>query len=389
MSISVKLKTKDEETGAKVIDVKISSSQSFKSPTRSLTSTEHNYKVAVIDKIVSSAGLGQGPSTAFENEIFQVSKQFNLEQLHRYLKLNGTFNNAKKNIVALKNAYVNKFIIFYPQFTKKMLFDEKQHIGIENLKTLVDLQTIGCQLENITIPESNPNQNFNNFKKDLTFLSNRAETYGCKNLIPYLDMGMGGNDSELFANKYNYLIDSGYPIIGVAYRSINQHYPNFRYLQERADDVLIVGSDVGRYWQSNWTTAQLHIPNFFGIDVTSLGSKASPGIERKPIDEIKRFDKDSLGIIKLGEHESIFGEHLNCNCPVCTGKTLSEFKTQYSVDSNGGTDTSILDKFCKLHEVYSSTDEFNNERKFIEENDTRTYINNHEYLSAFFNKNKF
>jgi len=79
MSISVKSKIKDEDTGARIVKVRLSSSKSFETPSRSITSTEHNYKVATIDKIVSSTGLGQGPSTTFENEIVQISKQSNLE----------------------------------------------------------------------------------------------------------------------------------------------------------------------------------------------------------------------------------------------------------------------------------------------------------------------
>jgi hypothetical protein len=389
MSISIKSKVKDEDTGARIVKVRLSSSKSFETPTRSITSTEHNYKVATIDKIVSSAGLGQGPSTTFENEIVQISKQSNLEQLHRFLKRNGTFNNAKKDIVAMKNAYSDKFIIFYPQFTKKMLYEQKQSIGIENLKTLVDLQTNACQLDNITLPESNPNQSFEKFKNDLSSLSKRALAYGGKEIIPYLDMGMGNTDSELFAKKYDYLIDSGYPIIGTVYRSYNQNYPNFRYLQDKDDDVLIICSGVGRYWQSNWTTAQLHIPNFWGIDITSLDSRSVPvSIDEKPVNDIKRFDKESLGIIKLQDHEDIYGDNLNCNCPVCSGKDLDGFKTGYSIDSDGKIDTTLLDKFCKLHEVYASTNEFDNERKFIEQSDSRTYINSHKYLSDFFDKNR-
>lgn len=395
MSIDVKSKTKDEATGARIVRVKLSSSNSFETPTRSATSTEHNYKIQVIDKIASSCGLGQGPTTSFENEIFQISKLHDIGQLQRFLKKNGTFNNAKKEVVAKKKAYDDKFVIYYPAFSKKMFYEENRQLGIENLTTLIDFQVTACNLDNISIPESYPNQSFDDFKKDLQILSKRAVGHGGKQIIPYLDMGM---KRELLIEKYRYLIDSGYPIIGTVYRSLNQHYPNFRYLQGRDDDVLIISSGVNRYWQSNWTTAYIHVPNFWGIDVTSLDSRPAPPEkdeygnylprEQKPLDDIKRFDQNSLGIIKLKDHEDNYGTDLNCTCAVCNGKNLDEFKSEYCIDAKGNIDTNILDNFCKLHETYASTSEFDNERKFIKQNDSKTYIDYHQFLNECIKKNK-
>ncbi len=395
MSIDVKSKIKDEATGARIVRVKLSSSKSFETPTRSATSTEHNYRIQAIDKIVSSSGLGQGPSTSFENEIFQVSKIHDIEQLQRFLKKNGTFNSAKKEVVAKKKAYEDKLVVYYPAFSGKMFYKENKQLGIQNLTTLIDFQVTGCNLDNISVPESHPNQNFDDFKKDLQILSKRALGHGGKQIIPYLDMGM---EHELFIEKYRYLIDSGYPIIGTVYRSLNEHYPNFRYLQERDDDILIICSGVDRYWRSNWTTAYLHVPNFWGIDVTSLESKPAPPKKdkfgnylpkvQKPIDDIKRFDQSSLGIITLQAHEHSYGTALNCPCAVCNGKNLDEFKLEYSIDAKGNIDTDILDNFCKLHETYASTSEFNNEREFIRQNDSKTYIDYHQFLDDCIKKNK-
>lgn len=385
MSISAKLKFKDDDTGARIVKTRISSSTSFLTPSRMITSTEHNYKADVADLIVSQLGMGQGPSTAFENEIFQISKQFDFNKLARYLKHNGTFNNSRKDIVAKKNAYEDKFLLFYPKFTKKMLYDEGRFIGMENLKTIIDLQT-ESGLENVTIPESNPNQNFELFKDDLKSLSTRAFSRGAQQIIPYLDMGMGDqNNSDLFARKYEYLIDCGYPIIGMVFRGINQNYPNYRFLEERDDDVLRVCSGVGRFWRSNWTTSQLHIPNLWGLDACSLDSQTVPvSLEPKEIDDIKRFDKESIGILKLKDHQERYGDNLNCDCPVCQGKTHSDFVDEYSMDINGSINADQLDKVCKLHETYASTNEFENEMRFIRQNDLRTYITSHEYLSDFY-----
>lgn len=389
MSISVKLKFKDENTGARIVKTRISSSKSFLTPTRTITSTEHNYKVDVANAIVSSAGLGQGPSTAFENDIFQISKQLNPDTLSRYLKHNGTFNNSRKDIVAKKNAYEDKFIIFYPKFTKKMLFDDKVHIGMDNLKTIIDLQ-VESGLEYVTIPESNPNQNFEAFKSDLEGLSKRAFSRGAKQVIPYLDMGMGTKEnSDIFTKKYDYLIDCGFPIIGTVFRSIAQNYPNFRYLEQSDDDVLRVCSGVSRFWQSNWTTSQLHIPNLWGLDVCSLDSQPVPGgIEHKNVADIKRFDKETLGILKLKDHNDNYGDELNCTCPICQGKTYDDFIEEYVTDSEGVINTNQLDKICKLHETYASTKEFENERSFIKQSDSLAYIDSHEHLSTFYNKSK-
>lgn len=389
MSISVKSVTKNEDTGARIVKVKTSSSKCFKTPTRSATSTEHNYKIETINSIISEAGLGQGVPTSFDNDIFQISKSFKMEQLHKLLKRNGSFKSSKKDIVSKKNAYSDKFTIFYPHFNKKMLFDEKQYIGTENLKTIIDLQT-AAGLENVSIPESNPNQNLEIFINDLNSLSNRALANGAKEIIPYLDLGMGEHDSELFSNKYNYLIDAGFNVIGTVYRSYSENYPNFRYLEERDDDVLIYCSGVDRFWRGNWITSQIHTPNFNGIDVTALLSLPTPRgeKEKKSIEEIKRFDKNSLGVITLKDHLDLYGEDLNCNCPVCSNKSLPDIKNIYSVNQKGELDPSYLDKICKLHELYASTKEFENERKYIKDDESKAYIESHNYLKAYLSKVK-
>jgi len=315
-----------------------------------------------------------------------------MEQLHKLLKKNGSFKDSKKDIVSKKNAYSDKFTIFYPHFNKKILFDEKQYIGIENLKTIIDLQT-AAGLENISIPESNPNQNLESFIADLKSLSNRALASGAKEIVPYLDLGMGEHDSELFSKKYNYLIDAGFSIIGTVYRSYNENYPNFRYLEERDDDVLIYCSGVDRLWRGNWTTSQIHTPNFSGIDVAALLSMPAPPNKKpddkeKTIDEVKRFDKDMLGVIKLKDHLALHGEDLNCDCPICSNKSLADIMEKYSINQKGGFEPSYLDKICKLHELYASTKEFENERKYIKGNDSKTYVDSHDYLKAYLSKVK-
>lgn len=390
MTIHVSSKVKDENTGARVVQVRLSSSNSFETPTRSLTSTEHNYQVETMDKIVSSLGLGQGPSIAFENQIVQASKNHDLPQLQRFLKQNGVFHQAQRSVTGLVNAYPNKFIIYYPAFTAKMLYEENNVIGVENLKTLVDFQ-VNCNLKNVSIPESHPNQSFEHFQQDLNALSKRAFAYGADIVIPYLDMGM---ENDLFEVKYEHLIDCGFPIIGAAYRKYSEHYPNYRFLQQRDDDVLLVCSGVDRYWRSNYTTSFMHVPNFWGFDITSLYARSAPpkmdkfgNVIRKSIDEVKRFNADCLGLVTLSSHEKMYGTGLRCECPVCQGKDITQFKQEFSVDSKGNRGSHILDKFCKVHEIYASTSEFTNERQYIKQNDSKAYIDSHEFLKVFFDSN--
>lgn len=384
MSIKVKQLTKDYDAGARIVDVRISSSKSFKTPNRSLTSTEHNYR----NKAVLTSGLGLGKSISFENEIMQISKQHDIPQLRKFLKKNGTLKNARKDVLSKVNSYSDKLTLYYPRFNKTIpvadgtgkIKNERMTIGIENLRTLVDFQIL-CELENISILESNPNQKFDVFLNDFKSLSKRAFSYGTKNIVPFLDLEM---DNELFKLKYEYFIDSGTPIIGLINRSFISNYPNYRYLQNREDDVLLYCAGVDRYWRSNWTTAYMHLPQYFGIDVVGLESKSpNQPIPEKPIEKIKRFDSETLGIIQLDEQQSRYDENLNCNCPVCSGKTLNQFIEEYS---NGYTDSTLLDKYCKLHETYSSREEFNDERKFIQESDSLSYINEKEYLVPAYSK---
>lgn len=392
MSIEVKSIIKDDDSGARVLRVKLSSSVSFETPTRTITSTEHRYQGSTIDKIKGSYGLGQGPDITFKNPIVQTSKEHTIPQLERFLKMNGTFDRAKKDVVSISNAYPDKFVIYYPSFTKKMFYIENQKIGIENLKTIIDFQIINCQIANVSIPESHPNQSFDDFKRDLNNLSKRAEAYGSREIIPYLDLGM---DNDLFQQKYGYIIDSGYPVLGLAYRNVTENYPNFRQLQDSDDDILRICSGVDRYWRSDWTTSFMHLPNFWGMDIVSVDSRAAvPKLDPegkpipiiKPIEKVKLFDKDQLGLLQLSEHEKIYHNDLNCNCPVCSGKTLDQFISEYSTDDAGNTSSHILDKFCKVHEIYASYGEFDNEKEYLKQSDSESYIKEHAYLNSYFEK---
>ncbi len=364
----VKIINKDESTGIRTIKVKTSQS-SFTTPSRTLTSTEHNYRTGAI---LPDVGLGSGISISFENPTFEITKQHTIEQMEKFTKKNGALHNAQRDVKAKLNCYEDKFRIYYPRFNKGTKIDFK------HLRTLIDFQTIFCEMDTVSILEQHPDQNVDSFSKDLNFLSQQAYAQEAKTVIPYIDFAM---DNNLFIRKYRLLKDMGFKVIGFTNRSLKTYYPNYRFIREQNDDIWLHCSGINRYWQSNWTTSQIHMLQLFGLDTFSLESKCAICPKPKPIEEIKRFDSNTMGIISIEDFRKRYHNDLNCNCPVCVNKKLNDYISEYSIDRTGVENTNLLDKYCKLHETYCSEKEFTKSQRFIKNNEGKHYIESKEYLN--------
>jgi hypothetical protein len=346
-----------DEYGARVTEIKTDKG-TFQTPDRVVTSTESNYKkrVRILDD-------------PYENPVFEVIGHFTLENLEALHMKNGPFAHRKTDFSAHVRGYEEMITKFYPQMKK----DTK--LSPTDIRTLADLQRY-CGFDLITIPDLAINSKVEEFEKHITSLAeNFILVYSNAEPIPYVDMAM---DEELFKKKVNAIWDNRgiFKVMGVIFRSPPQHYANYSYLYEKNDrDIWIHASGVNRYYPRNWTTAQMHIPQIYGIDTCSILSQKL-GIEPppKPLEKIKRYDPKTLGIIEIEKHRGRYGTELDCDCPVCSGKTLDEFINEYRVNHRGEEDISLLDTWCKIHEAFTSPKEFEIGRIAIKENRFKEYI---------------
>lgn len=352
-----------DEYAARVTEIKTTKG-TIQTPTRVVTSTESNYKkrVRILDD-------------PYENPVFEVIGHFSQENLEALHQRNGPFARRRTDFSAHVRGYEEMITKFYPQMKRET------KLSPTDARTLADLQRY-CGFDLITIPDLAINSKAEDFEKHITKLAeNFVLAYSDAEPIPYVDMAM---NEELFKKKVDKIWDNNgiFKVMGVIFRSPPQHYANFTYLYEKMDrDIWIHASGVNRYYPKNWTTAQMHIPQLYGIDTCSILSQKL-GIEPppKPLEKIKRFDSKTLGIIEIREHLGRYKTELDCNCPVCTGKTLDDFIGKYSLDHKGETDLSLMDTWCKIHEVFKSYQEFEIGREAIEENRFGEYISKKEHI---------
>lgn len=360
----VRVKHQDEY-GPRMIEVK-TDKINFETPERTVTSTEGNYKkkVRTLDE-------------PFLHPIFEAIAHFTEDNLIELHTRNGPFATRKTVLGAYVRAYGDVDVItkFYPQMKKN------SSASVIDARTLADLQRY-CEFDMITIPDLSPNSPVDELEKHITKMHKKfIEPYTNAEPIPYVDMAM---DEDLFKEKVDMIWDNNgtFKVMGIIFRSPPQYMANYMYLQKKNDrDIWIHASGVNRYYPKNWTTSQMHIPQLYGIDTASILSQRI-GIEPppKPVEKIKRFDHNSLGLIEIRNHREKYGNELNCNCPVCENKNLDDIIREYTVNHKGEVEIPLLDTWCKLHEAFTSPNEFKIGRKAIKNNEFEDYIKSKEHV---------
>jgi len=354
-----------DEYGPRIVEVKTDKGN-YKTPDRALTSTEGNYKkkVRVLDE-------------PFFNPIFEAIAHFTEDGLNELHTRNGPFARRKTVLSSYVRAYGDSDVItkFYPQMKKD------SSLSVTDTRVLADLQRY-CEFDLITIPDLSPNSPVDKYERHILQMSEKfISPYTNAEPIPYVDMAM---DEELFKKKVDMIWDNSgtFKVMGVIFRSPLQHMANYMYLQKKNDrDIWIHASGVNRYYPKNWTTSQIHIPQLYGIDTVSILSQRI-GLEPppKPINKIKRYDPNSLGLIEIKKHRELYGNGLNCDCPVCENKSLDDIVKEYTVNHTGKKDVTLLDTWCKLHEAFTSPKEFEKGREMIKSNEFEEYIKSKEYI---------
>jgi len=352
-----------DDFGARTLEVR-TDKITFSTPSRAVTSTEANYKKRV-----------RTLDDPYENPVFEVISHFTPERIKLLYTKNGVFGQRKSVISSYVRGFEDVITKFFPQMRKEYSLNK------DDIFTFLDLQRY-CDLDLISIPDYSPNSDPGKYEDLITKASeNFIFNYTNAEPIPYVDMA---SEPEIFQKKVDMILDhSGiFKVMGVIYRSPLQYYPNFKYLRDKAEnDIWIHASGVPRYYGGNWTTSQIHIPQIYSIDTYSLRSQMM-GVEPpiKPVDEIRRFDYNTLGLLKIKDHRRRYGSDLDCDCPVCSNKNLDDLIANYTIDHKGQRQNALLDTWCKIHEVYSSSMEFERSKDAINNNEFEKYIRGKEYM---------
>lgn len=368
-SIIKKVSVKNgEELKGRVVKV-YSKKGSFETPNKAPTSTELNGKKNI---------AFDGP---FLNPIFEITQRYTINNVSDLHKKNGVFSRKISEINAHSDTLVNRSLVkFFPQIPRNITLNDY------DIRSFIDLQ-LESNINVISLPELKNDMSVNEFKQnfekywDYVYNINPNVVF-----MPYINLSQ---DPELFRNKLDLLGEYEGILhgIGVKFASIREFRPNLMSLASFSDkDFWIHCSSSKRAnWNSNVPTSQIHVLQRYGIDTVSTEIPMGGGmIKNKPVLDTRYFNQEKVTIPKI--NESIHDGDLICDCPICRQQNFNDLAEDLSkFVSKQKSLNSVLNDFSKIHEVYSSTAEFEQSRKRIKEGELNNYFAQKEGLKPDLN----
>jgi hypothetical protein len=251
---------------------------------------------------------------------------------------------------------------FYPRLTSI------KRLEILDIRALIDLQ-LQSGFDVIAIPEARVNGSVEEFDRNLRRFSDYVADRGAEPM-PYVDMR---NDNALFRQKLRKLASHVPNIrcLGLTYRPFNTFYPNFLSVGEEIgqEDVWIHQSNIPRMHSQTVPLAEMHLPQTYSIDSTSLESRpVMAPLSVKPLLRVRKFVEKTLGEVRLEDIRNGTEPDSDCKCPVCT--SVSNIRNLRNIDLAQ-----------KVHETFSRTKEFEKSRESIRHDDMKSYVQSRKYLN--------
>jgi hypothetical protein len=352
----------DEENrifGARILNV----DGKFSTPYRIPSSVEYGskQKLPTVKKI--------------DSDISEVTINFRTGEYNQFLNENGPYANRIAQIEERADLMsYSSLISFYPQLPRSITPNKKA------MWLLLQLGLDANGVNIVSIPDFEPQKSY---ELDLQNYCEGIRAYR-KEPMPILDMGLHPDE---FRKKFDEIVSNSetdlVKIIGLIYRNYRKNIQNYYYVWEnKSKKILYYCLDVQRKFENQ--AATMHILQSFGIDVYSTRfMRGGGGNKQKRLIDIDIFDKTTMGILKFNEYVHEHPDHdLNCNCPICGGRTLDEFVDRYGYNHEGDFDGHQLQYAGKIHEYYSSTNEFDLSREFIREDSLLKYFSSKKYLES-------
>lgn len=331
--------------------------EDFETPTRIPTSTELNSRSRLhFDE-------------PWDNAVFEVANRFDdrspVSLLHRR---NGVFAHRRRSLASMVERFKGYSLVkYFPQLRHDV------SLGSRDMRSLVDLQIeAGCDI--VSIPEPSSNCSVQEFESNLQtmweYVQNTDQDLA---VIPYVSLRQ---DHYLFETKLQLLREFEHDLwcIGIRAASFSEYRPNLYSLAEGSGLDFWVHLSAGRRYTSyQRPNGQLHALQRFGIDTVSVEIPQGGGFRVQDPGMIRYFERGSCTYPRINElvHRD---EPLPCACPLCRGRQFDDVVSD--VRPLGPEDELVLrvnDAF-RVHEIYSSTREFEVSRDVIRNGELEDYF---------------
>mgnify|MGYP001180641595 CR=1 FL=1 len=331
----------------RVLEVR-TSVDDFETPTRTPTSTELNARARLhFDE-------------PWDNTVFEVVNRFDdRSPVHLLHRRNGVFAQRRRVLASMVERFKGYSVVkYFPQVPHDTSLDGR------DVRSLVDLQVeAGCDI--ISIPEPSAGCSVQELEGNLQRMWEYVQsTDGDLAVIPYISLRQ---DHELFEAKLRLLREFPRDLwcIGIRAASFSEYRPNLYSLAEGCDqDQWVHLSGGRRYTSHRRPNGQLHALQRFGVDTVSVEVPQGGGFRVRDPGMIRYFERGSCTYPRVAE--LVQGDRpLPCECPMCRSMRFPDLVSD--VRPLGPEDELVLrvnDAF-RVHEVYSSTMEFEVSRDVI------------------------
>jgi len=338
----------------------------FETPTRAPTSTELNARSRLhFDE-------------PWDNTVFEVVNKFDdrspVSLLHRR---NGVFAKRRRALTSMVERFKGYSVVkYFPQLRHDASLDRR------DIRSLVDLQMeAGCDI--ISIPEPSSGCTVrdleSNLQKMWEYVQNTDKDLA---VIPYISLRQ---DHDLFDAKLRLLREFPHDLwcIGVRAASFSEYRPNLYSLADGSGlDQWVHLSAGRRYTSYQRPNGQLHALQRFGVDTVSVEIPQGGGFRVQDPGMIRYFERGTCTYPRVGE--LVHGdEPLPCTCPLCRSRRFDDLVSD--VQPLGPKDELVLrvNDALRVHEVYSSTQEFEVSREVIRNGELEDYFSGKSGLREY------
>lgn len=372
-SFKVKVLNKDNRFGGRIIDVSIGSS-SFKTPIRTATHKEYYAAGSLPHKIT------------IKSPISEYVSSFGNSSLDAFLTENGSFS---RRSARMRDQSLDMMRLF--PIISSIQIPQDRRIKQEKLMLFKEFQK-DSQFDIISIPPFEYN-NIDEYKKVIMQFDDAVKSSG-QEAMPILPLSTKLDKFKLeFAALRQLRNDFDIcKIIGFSYADPLSHIQQFQEIYEkREEDIWYHVFGIPRTPRTGKSPiAHIHELQNWGLDTFSLivkymspksiGHFIKESKTIKPEDvKCKRFDAQTLGILKEPDWIVRYKNDIRCDCPICAGRDLSSFKEEYTHDLDGNFDPKLLFGADKVHDLVSGSKEFVVSMDAIKSDDLPTYYTEKEF----------
>lgn len=376
-SFNVKVLNKDNRFGGRIIDVTIGST-GFKTPIRTATHKEYYAAGSLPHKIT------------IKSPISEYVSSFGNSSLDAFLTENGSFS---RRSARMRDQSLDMMRLF--PIISSIQFPQDRRINQDKLMLFKEFQK-DPQFDIVSIPPFEYN-NIDEYKKIILQFNDAVKSNG-QEAMPILPLSTKLDKFKLeFAALRQLRNDFDIcKIIGFSYADPLSHIQQFQEIYEkREEDIWYHAFGIPRTPRTGKSPiAHIHELQNWGLDTFSLivkyvspksiGHFIKESKTKKPDDvKCKRFDAETLGILKESDWIARYKNDIRCDCPICAGKNLSSFKEKYTHDLGGNFDPKLLFGADKIHDLASGSKEFTISMDAIKSDDLPAY-----YAEKEFTKNR-